>query len=170
MRLQDSVQGELHKVPIATLRTLPALPISVVYLVLDMLHLTHHNCIYCPQIDFLETNNPAYKFYLSFTGESLPSSNARLSSSSSSVAKLQSGCSQSNSSDSSNPYHHHICFDNESIWGRDSSSPSNPSIWGTKSSNSRDSRSSFQVYYEDMDDGETKGLQSSGSSSKSCQG
>ncbi len=166
MWLQDLVQGELREVPIVTLLTLSALPICLVYPVLDAYHLTHHNCIHCPQINFPGTNNPACKFYLLPTGESIPSSIAKLFSSSS-VAKLQSGCLQSNSSDSSSPYHHHICFNDESVWERDSSSPSNTSIWETGSSNSSDPSSNSQVYYKDMDDGETKGLQGSSSSGKS---
>ncbi len=145
MRLQDLVQGKLHEVPIVTLLTLPALPILVVYPVLDTSNLTHHNCIHYPQIDFPGTNNPAYKFDLLPIGESLPSSVMKLSSSSL-VAKLQPGCSQSNSSDSSNPYHHHLHFDNESVWERESSSPSNPSIWETGASYSSDPSSSSQVY------------------------
>jgi hypothetical protein len=169
MRLQDLVQGKSCKVLITTLLTLSAIPICVVYPVLDAFHLTCHGCINFPQIDVLGTKNPAYKFYLSPIGESPPSSNAKLSAPSF-MAELQSGCLQSNSSDSGNPYHHHICFDNKSVWGRDSSNPSNPSIWETRSGDSRDSSSSYQVYYEDRNDGETKRLQSSSSSSKSCQG
>jgi hypothetical protein len=72
VRLQDSVQGVLRKVPIAILLTLPTLPIWLVYPILDAFYLTHHNCIHCLCIDFPGTNNPAYKFYLSPTGERLP--------------------------------------------------------------------------------------------------
>ncbi len=76
VRLQDLVQEELRKVPIAALLTLPALPICMVYLLLDVFHRTHHDCIHCPRINFLGTNNPACKFYLSLTVESLLSSDA----------------------------------------------------------------------------------------------
>jgi hypothetical protein len=191
VQLQDSVQKELRKVPIATLLTLPTHPICVVYPVLDVFHLTCHNCIHCPRINIPVTNIPAYIFYWSLTKNSLPSSDAKLSSSSS-MAKLQSSCSQSDSSDSSNPFQHHIHSDNESIWGRDSSSRSNSSagcwqskssessnphsphiyleegsVWENKSSKSCDPSSSSLVHYKDTEDGETKRSQSSGSIDKS---
>ncbi len=52
MRLQDLFQGGLCKVPVTTLLTLPARPICVVYPVLDTFHITHHDCIHCPRINF----------------------------------------------------------------------------------------------------------------------
>ena len=154
MRLQDLVQGELHEVPIVTLLTLSALPICLVYPVLDAYHLTHHNCIHCPQIFFPGTLGPAYEFYLLPTGENLPSSVAQPSSSSSSVAGLQSSCWQSDFCDSNNPHSSHLCFEEGSVWKIKSRNLSNPNI-------------SPQVYCKELgSDGETKGSKCSSSIGK----
>ena len=52
VRILDLADGELQDVSIGSLLTLLVLPFRVLYLVFILVQLTHHNCIYCPQINF----------------------------------------------------------------------------------------------------------------------
>jgi hypothetical protein len=76
---------------------------------------------------------------------------------SSSCSNSSASCWQIESSNSSNPYPFHIFhiyLEEGSVWENESRKSGHPS-------------SSSMVYYKDMEDGETKGLQSSSSSGKS---
>jgi hypothetical protein len=90
VRLLDLVDGELLDALIGTLLTLPVLPFRVSYPVLTSSQLTLEG-IYCPQINYPGNNFPPYKFHLAPAADSHPSSNAKLSSSSSG-AESQSSC------------------------------------------------------------------------------
>jgi hypothetical protein len=85
----DLVDGEFQDASIGALLILPALPFHVSYLVLTLVQIAVHNCIYCPLITYPEdSGNPPYKFHLESAAESQPSSNAKLPSFSS-VAESQ---------------------------------------------------------------------------------
>ncbi len=95
VRVLDLVDGEFQDVSIGALLTLPALtlpslPFHVSYPVLTLVQLAAHNCIHCPKINFPEdSGNPLYEFHLGPAAESHPSSDEKLSSSSS-MAESQS--------------------------------------------------------------------------------
>ncbi len=81
---------ELRDVPFGALLALPTLPFRVSYLTLTLVQLACHHCLHCPQINYPEdSNNPPDEFHLESAAESLPSSDTKLSSSSS-VAESQS--------------------------------------------------------------------------------
>ncbi len=88
VRVLDSADEEFRDIPIRALLALPTLPFRMSYLSLTLVQF--HDCIHCPRINYLkDSGNPPYAFHLKSAAESQPSSNAKLSSSSS-VAELQS--------------------------------------------------------------------------------
>jgi hypothetical protein len=90
IRVLKSADGEIQDVLIRALLALPTLPFRVSYPSLTLVQF--HDCIRCPLITYPEdSGNPPYKFHLESAAESQPSSNTKLSSSSS-VAKSQSSC------------------------------------------------------------------------------
>ncbi len=156
-----------------------------------------HDCLHCPLINYPEdSGNPPYKFHLESAAESQPSSNAKLSSSSSvaelqssrrslasSVAKLQlSTWYNSHSNNSSNP-HSPGLVDNwqsnrSSNWldsyingpSDNLSHPHSPGLgsWQCDGTNYECKGSSLGVFYLETDNGQVP--QGSGASSSSSKG
>jgi hypothetical protein len=59
--LQELRSGKFRDVLIRTLGLLVAIPVRSIYPVCSFVQLTHHQCMYCPQINYPGTSGPCYK-------------------------------------------------------------------------------------------------------------